>query len=197
MSYRGVEVSIEGQQHVPSAVGPMTRSLNSMIAVTKLVIEAEHWKLDSQLPPMPWRNDVFETLSSRPLVIGIMPDDDVVKPLPPVARVFRETVAKLQAAGHEIVEWDVSLNRRCIAVQVSHFQIFLHLRLTVTGRVLLCRRWRRHSDRRDARRRTVRAADTGFCKSWSRDLSLPVLASEQTEGRSSTGISRNVEQYAI
>lgn len=141
MSYRGVEVSIEGQQHVPSAVGPITRSLNSMIAVTKLVIEAEHWKLDSQLPPMPWRNDVFETLSSRPLVIGIMPDDGVVKPLPPVARVFHETVAKLQAAGHEIVEWDISLNRRCIAVQVSEFHIAPQAKLTMAGRVLLRRRW--------------------------------------------------------
>lgn len=133
MSYRGVEVSIEGQQHVPSAVGPMARSLNSIVAVTKLVIEAEHWKLDTQLPPMPWRNDVFETLSSRPLVIGIMPDDGVVKPLPPVARVFHETVAKLQAAGHEIVEWDISLNRRCIAVQVSESYITPQAKLTMEG----------------------------------------------------------------
>lgn len=109
---------------MPSAVGPMTRSLSSMTAITKLVIEAEHWNLDSQLPTMPWRNGVFETLSSRPLVIGIMPDDGVVKPLPPVARVFRETVVRLQAAGHEILEWDTSLNRRCIAIQVSLSNLF-------------------------------------------------------------------------
>lgn len=119
MSYRGVEVSIDGQQHVPSAIGPMTRSLSSMTTVTKLVIEAEHWKLDSQLPPIPWRNDIFEAFSSRSLVIGVVPDDGVVKPLPPIARVFRETVTKLQAGGHEIVEWDTSLNTRCIAIQVS------------------------------------------------------------------------------
>ena len=60
--------------------------------------------MDSQLPSMPWRKDVFETFSSRPLIVGIMPDDGVVKPLPPIARVFREIVAKLQTAGHEIVE---------------------------------------------------------------------------------------------
>jgi amidase len=122
MSYRGVEVSIDGQQHVPSSVGPMTRSLSSMTEITKLVIEAEHWKLDSQMPRMPWRSDVFDTLSSRPLVVGILPDDGVVKPLPPIARVFSETIAKLQAAGHEIVEWDSSLNSTCIAIQVSHSQ---------------------------------------------------------------------------
>ena len=119
MSYKGVEVSLEGQQHVPSAVGPMTRSLSSMVLVTKLVIEAEPWLIDSQLPPMPWKNDVFERFSLKSLVIGIIPDDGVVKVHPPVARVFRETVAKLQGAGHEIVEWDTSLHRTCIDIMVS------------------------------------------------------------------------------
>jgi amidase len=118
LSYRGVEVSLEGQQHVPSAVGPMTRSLDSMILVTRLVIEAEPWRHDSQLPPLPWKSDVFKDFSARSLVIGVIPDDGVVKVHPPVARVFRETVAKLQEAGHEIVEWDASLHSECIAIMV-------------------------------------------------------------------------------
>jgi amidase len=118
MSYRGVEVSLEGQQHVPSAVGPITRSLSSMILVTKLVIEAEPWLLDPQLPPIPWKSDVFEDSSTRSLVIGVIPDDGVVKVHPPIARVFRETVAKLQGAGHEVVEWDTSLHSKCIAIMV-------------------------------------------------------------------------------
>lgn len=33
-------------------------------------------------------------------------NDGIVTPTPPVARALRETVSKLQAAGHEIVEWD-------------------------------------------------------------------------------------------
>jgi len=104
-----------------------------MTAVTKLMLEAEHWKLDSQLPPMPWRNDVYESLSSRSLVVGIMPDDGVIKPLLPIARVFHERVARLRAAGHEIVEWDTSLKRRCIAIQVSHFPLFPRTMLMVAG----------------------------------------------------------------
>ncbi|KAH0290043.1 amidase [Aureobasidium namibiae CBS 147.97] len=121
MSYQGVEVSLEGQQHVPSAVGPMTRSLSSLVLVTKLVIEAEPWLSDSQLPPMPWKNDVFGRFSSKPLVIGIVPDDGVVKVHPPIARVFRETVTKLQGAGHEIVEWDTSLHRACIDIMDEYY----------------------------------------------------------------------------
>lgn len=119
MSYQGVEVSTEGQQHVPSAVGPMARSLSSLTLVTKAVIESEPWRTDAQLPPMPWRSEAFNDLANRPLVIGTMLDDGVVKVHPPVERVFHETVAKLKAAGHEIVEWDASLNASCIAIMAS------------------------------------------------------------------------------
>lgn len=119
MPYQGVEVSTEGQQHIPSAIGPMARSLSSLTAVTKTVIETELWTKDAQLPPMPWKQHIFEAFAQRPLVIGIMPDDGVVKVHPPVERVFKDAVAKLQAAGHEIVQWDTSLNAHCIAIMVS------------------------------------------------------------------------------
>ena len=130
MSYQGVEVSTEGQQHVPSAVGPMTRSLSSLTTVTKSMIEAELWELDPQLPPLSWKSDVFQELSDRPLVVGTMLDDGVVKVHPPVERVFNETVAKLQSAGHEIVPWDSSLNADCIAIMVSSPSIAPESRLT-------------------------------------------------------------------
>lgn len=90
-----------------------------MVLVMKLVIEAEAWNYDSQLPRMSWRDEVFEESSTKSLVIGVMPDDGMVKVHPPIARVFRETVAKLRDAGHEIVDWNTSLNKECIAIMVS------------------------------------------------------------------------------
>jgi amidase len=119
MSYQGVEVSLDGQQHVPSAVGPMSRSLSSLTLITRLVIEAATWKSDPQLPPIPWRADSFDEFSEKPLVIGTMLDDGVVRAHPPVKRVFRDVTSKLQEAGHEVVEWDTSLNKECIAIMVS------------------------------------------------------------------------------
>ena len=119
LSYEGVEVSLDGQQHVPSAVGPMARSLVSLVSVTRAVIETELWKMDAQLPPIPWRADVFESCAQRPLVVGAMMDDGTVSVHPPIERVFRETVCKLRAAGHEIVDWDTTLNSECIAIMVS------------------------------------------------------------------------------
>jgi Asp-tRNA(Asn)/Glu-tRNA(Gln) amidotransferase A subunit family amidase len=111
-------VSLDGQQHVPSSVGPMARSLNSLTLVTKLVIEATPWTMDPQLPPIPWRDNLFQDLSTRPLVIGAMLDDGAVKVHPPIERVFCDLVTKLKAAGHDVVEWDSSLNSKCIEIMV-------------------------------------------------------------------------------
>ncbi|KAF2994373.1 hypothetical protein E8E13_001705 [Curvularia kusanoi] len=116
MPYKGVEVSLDGQQHVPSAVGPMARTLESLTLVTKLVIEAESWTMDAQLPPLPWRHETFNDFTRRPLVIAVMLNDGMVKVHPPIERVLKELISKLQEVGHEIVDWDTSMNAECIAI---------------------------------------------------------------------------------
>ncbi|KAL8389035.1 hypothetical protein RB595_008841 [Gaeumannomyces hyphopodioides] len=121
MSYKGVSVSIDGQQHVPSAVGPMTRSLGSLTTVTKLAIESAPWTADPQLPPIPWRDEVFREVSARPLVVGILLDDGVVKVHPPIERIFRDLVSKLQAAGHEVVEWNSSFHAKCTSIMYDYY----------------------------------------------------------------------------
>lgn len=103
---------------MPSAVGPMARSLECLTSVTKHVIEAALWRADPQLPPIPWRSHTFEDLSERPLVIGTMLDDGKVKVHPPIERVFNDLVSELRTAGHEVVEWGTDLNDECIAIMV-------------------------------------------------------------------------------
>ncbi|KAF1952794.1 amidase [Byssothecium circinans] len=105
LPYQGVSVSTEGQEHVPSVVGPMSRNLDSLTTVTKAVIDAKPWTLDPKCCPLTWRNELYETVQSRPLVIAVMRDDGVVRLHPPVARVLEEVASKLEAAGHELVPW--------------------------------------------------------------------------------------------
>ncbi|QPC65778.1 hypothetical protein HYE67_008009 [Fusarium culmorum] len=121
MTYRGVEVTLDGQQHIPSSVGPMARSLESLTLVTKLAIEAEPWTIDPQLPPLPWKETVFQTFSERPLVIGALLDDGLGKVHPPIERVFRQTLEKLKTAGHEVVEWDSSLHPEFISLMDKYY----------------------------------------------------------------------------
>jgi Asp-tRNA(Asn)/Glu-tRNA(Gln) amidotransferase A subunit family amidase len=56
---------------------------------------------------------------TRPLVVGVMRDDGLVRPHPAVARVLDETVKLLQDAGHEIVPWNPStIHQECIDIMV-------------------------------------------------------------------------------
>jgi hypothetical protein len=70
----------------------------TLTVVTKALIESELWIMDAQLPPLPWRNDIFEEFSGKKLVIGTMRDDDAVKVHPPIERVFKDIISELQAA---------------------------------------------------------------------------------------------------
>ncbi|KAF2009890.1 amidase signature enzyme [Aaosphaeria arxii CBS 175.79] len=124
LPYLGVQVSTDGQEHAPSVIGPMSRNIESLIAATKAVINAAPWNLDPKCCPLLWRSGPYIECQTRPLVIGIMHDDGVVKPHPPVARVLDEVVAKLEAAGHEIVPWNPgNLHQECIDIMDKFYTV--------------------------------------------------------------------------
>jgi amidase len=114
-----VPVSTEGQEHVHSVIGPMARTLGSLTTITKLVVEAQPWRLDPRCLPIPWREEQYQDVQSRPLVVGLLIDDGVVKVHPPIERALREMEAKLIAAGHEVVYWDPSGHQKLIEIMVS------------------------------------------------------------------------------
>ncbi|KAI1413850.1 amidase [Hypoxylon sp. FL1857] len=116
LPYYGAPVSTEGQEHVPSSVGPLARNLPSLTLVMKELIQMEPWERDARCAPIPWRGEIFQSFRSTPLTIGLLTDDGVVRPHPPISRVLLSLVEKLRAAGHDIVEWDADLHPECIQV---------------------------------------------------------------------------------
>ncbi|KAI0012445.1 amidase [Xylariaceae sp. FL0662B] len=116
LPYYGVPVSTEGQEHVPSSVGPLARNLPSLILALKALIQLNPWQYDARCTPIPWRDEVFQHFRSRPLTFGLLVDDGVVRPHPPVKRVLLSLVERLKAAGHDIVEWNADLHAECIQV---------------------------------------------------------------------------------
>jgi len=112
-------VSTDGQDHVPSVVGPLARNLKTVHLITKETIQAEPWKYDAKVHPIPWRQEQYEEVLSRPLVIGFILDDGVVKVHPPIERVLREVRQKLESAGHEVVNWDTTGHAQCIRIMVN------------------------------------------------------------------------------
>ncbi|KAI9040904.1 amino acid/polyamine transporter [Aspergillus affinis] len=108
LPYYGVPVSTEGQEHVPSAIGPMARDLSSICYVSRLIANARPWERDPRCAPLEWNERAFQSVQIRPMVVGLILDDGVVKVHPPIERVLRQLATKLQAAGHELLVWDAS-----------------------------------------------------------------------------------------
>ncbi|KAL4892481.1 amidase signature domain-containing protein [Aspergillus ambiguus] len=121
LPYYNVSVSTEGQEHVPSVVGPMARSLFSLTEVTKSVIDSEPWAFDPRCVPIPWRSGMYQDMLSRPLTIGLITDDGVVRPHPPIRRALQLLAEKLQRQGHEVIPWDTTGHADFIAVQDQYY----------------------------------------------------------------------------
>lgn len=97
----GCRSGMPGQEAVQSVNGPMTRTLADLEFYCKTVVGSEPWLADPRCLPIPWRG---VNLPKR-LKLAVMWSDGMAAPTPPVSRALKDTVEKLLAAGHEIVDW--------------------------------------------------------------------------------------------
>lgn len=120
--YAGVPVSHEGQSYVPSSIGPFARELSTLTTVTKECIQAEPWLLDPNVTPLPWRENMYQSVQQRPLRVGVIFDDGVVKPHPDIEVAVRHAASLLSQAGHELIEWDTSDHLSCIEIMDQFYR---------------------------------------------------------------------------
>ncbi|KAJ6009958.1 hypothetical protein N7522_004974 [Penicillium canescens] len=95
---------------IPPVAGPMATSLATTEYFMESLLKSDPWNVDPGAIPIPWRKELAAPPTNRKLRLGVVFDDGVVKPQPPVARAMRETVDALRAAGHEVIEWDTTLH---------------------------------------------------------------------------------------
>ncbi|KAK4937079.1 hypothetical protein LTR10_022202 [Elasticomyces elasticus] len=102
LSYEGMTSNVSGGRAIAAAIGPMCHSIRDVELVCRIVTEATPWEEDPGVVQKEWttRPNVPEKLT-----IGIMKFDGVVMPHPPILRGLEEAAAKLQAAGHEVVDF--------------------------------------------------------------------------------------------
>lgn len=101
------------QELVEVVLGPLGRSAEDLALFMKVQIDAQPWKMDASIIPLPWR-EVKEP-TTKELKVAIVYDDGVCKPTPPIARGLKQTAEKLKAAGVKVVEWKSSGVAECIA----------------------------------------------------------------------------------
>lgn len=122
--YEGAANSFLGQESVSSVIGPLTHSLEGVVTFMRAVLGQRPWELDPILVAMPFNEAAYELkdlelkagstgtesaeayeAGKTQLCFAIEWDDGIVHPHPPITRALREVKAKLEAAGHKVIDW--------------------------------------------------------------------------------------------
>lgn len=110
-----------GQEAIAGAIGPMCRSARDMSLCIETILAAEPWRLDSSQVGMKWRPEEVTWKGGAKPRIGVMWDDGVVVPQPPMLKALKEAVSKLRDVGCEVIDykpfgqaeaWDIIVSRR-------------------------------------------------------------------------------------
>ncbi|CAD6585111.1 MAG: hypothetical protein TREMPRED_004052 [Tremellales sp. Tagirdzhanova-0007] len=94
------------QNTIMGTVGPMGRSARDLELFMATVLAARPWEFDQDCLKMPWRREEVHWINGKSPRIGVMWDDGVVRPQPPMRRALSIAVAKLRAAGLEVVKFE-------------------------------------------------------------------------------------------
>lgn len=109
-------VGLTGEhESLGGVAGPLARSVDGLETYMKAVLAQGASDTDTSLPPVPWRFHVC----LGDFTIGVMWDDGVVRPHPPVLRALRTAVDKLKAAGIRVVEWKPYNHQRGLDILAS------------------------------------------------------------------------------
>lgn len=97
---RGMMSVETGQQNIRVSVGPVAHSVDDLRLMTGVLLSSGERRYDPSCVPMPWDHSVEGGMPEK-LAFGVWETDGVVTPHPPIQRAIRETVARLERAGHQ------------------------------------------------------------------------------------------------
>lgn len=101
----GLAATMLGQEQIVPVVGPMSTSLEGIKVFMKTLIDQKPWLYDPSLNPLPWKQPSSRpsgTLlrcganGSRKLRIGVLADDGIVRPHPPILRGITTLISRIQ-----------------------------------------------------------------------------------------------------
>ncbi|KAK6003039.1 hypothetical protein QM012_000884 [Aureobasidium pullulans] len=109
LPYEGMANSFDGAPSVLSVVGPLSSSSAGVKLAVQSILQTEPWLHDPRVHPIPWRSEQEENIrklaQEKKLTFAVLKHDGDCGPHPPIKRALEETVQKLQALGHKVIEW--------------------------------------------------------------------------------------------
>ncbi|KAK0704392.1 amidase signature domain-containing protein [Lasiosphaeris hirsuta] len=118
LPYRDAANTNPGQNTYRSTVGFLSTSLAGLDLILRSALSTQPWLADPAVAPIPFRQEVVDRQLARagadgsaqpsesPLKLGVLWNDGVVTPHPPVTRGIRMLVDAVTQAGHKTVLWD-------------------------------------------------------------------------------------------
>ncbi|KAJ9144699.1 Amidase [Pleurostoma richardsiae] len=91
-----------GQESIRGVVGPLGQSVGDLQAWMAAILDQEPWEIETNLMPIPWKKNV----ELDHVTIGVLWDDGIVKPHPPMIRALKTAAEKLKNAGINVVDWE-------------------------------------------------------------------------------------------
>lgn len=106
-----------GADTVETVLGPLSTSLPGLKIFMKTIIDAEPWLEEPALIPMPWRTYTLPT--ERPLRIGVLWHDGVVRPHPPITRAMTLVAEKLKEQNIRVIDFAPHMHDEAWAILSS------------------------------------------------------------------------------
>lgn len=126
LPYQGMATSLDGQNTVLSAVGPLATSARDMRLVMRSLLSTKPWLFDPLVVELPYRDEAeneARKLATDQLVFGIMAHDGAVTPHPPVARAMEIVRSTIEKMGHKVVEWTPPTHSRATTIMVGSVKL--------------------------------------------------------------------------
>jgi amidase len=107
LPHAGLCGSHDGMEAIMGSLGPLARSARDLSLFCQVMSDYEPWLVEPQLVEIPWRQYLVDGVNlPEKLVVGILKDDGVVLPHPPILDALNNVERALITAGHEVVEWE-------------------------------------------------------------------------------------------
>ncbi|KAF3042086.1 hypothetical protein E8E12_000676 [Didymella heteroderae] len=106
-----------GADTVETVLGPLSTTLGGVKMFMKTIIDSEPWIEEPALVPMPWR--AYSVPKDRPLRLGVLWHDGIVRPHPPITRALKQVTAALKDHSFEIIDFPPYLHDEAWAILSS------------------------------------------------------------------------------
>ncbi|EXJ91447.1 hypothetical protein A1O1_04559 [Capronia coronata CBS 617.96] len=99
----GISAPRSGSESVNAGIGPLAKTVSGLELWMQAQLASEPWNYTFGCLPMKWDTVQAQRPSATKLKVGVVWDDGIIKPTPPVTRALQIVVEALSKAGHTIV----------------------------------------------------------------------------------------------